>query len=85
MSTNPAVQEIQQLIKDLQAQLTAVEGQIATLSLHRGAGSTPNPAIAVLQTAAMTIEGAMATAAAELASLLSEEGQTSGALFSGQA
>ncbi len=76
---------LQALIKSLQAQLRAIESQIAALSRSKGPDGTPNPAVATLQTAARTIEGAMATAASELAALMMKQGQTSGTLINEKA
>jgi hypothetical protein len=69
----------------LQAQLAAIESQISALSRHKGPDGTPDPGVATLETAARTIEGAMATAASELAALMMKQGQTSGGLVNEQA
>jgi hypothetical protein len=84
-SSNPAIEQLEELIARLKAQLAGVQSQIAAAERMRTPNGSPNPAVASLQGEAASIQGAIGVATAQLAELLMQQGQTAGGLINTQA
>jgi hypothetical protein len=80
-----AAKVLEQLIKNLEAQLAAIESEISALSRQKQPNGSPNLEVSTLEAAANTIQGAISTATSELVAALKQQGQTSGSLVNQQA
>jgi hypothetical protein len=80
-----AIQQLDALVERLKAELAQVQQQIAVVARQRVPGGGPNPAMNALQSEAHLIEGAILSAASELAGLVMKQGQTTGGVIDTQA